>query len=210
VLCGSLPGHFRRTAADFPRHDGYLVPDPQRVAWWKRRVGGGSNGPRIGLSWRGGTSQTRTSLRTLRLQELAPLLRIPGASFVSLQYGPSTADEVAALARDHGMPIVHFPEAIADYDETAALVCALDMVVTVCTSLVHLTGALGQKALVLTPAVAEWRYGIAGDDMPWYPSVRLVRQAPGEPWMEVVERATEDLDRTLRDQVRTGDEERHI
>jgi ADP-heptose:LPS heptosyltransferase len=111
---------------------------------------------------------------------------------VSLQYTDCRA-ELEALRRDHGLAVHHWQAAIDDYDETAALVAALDAVVSVCTAIVHLAGALGRRALVMVPYAAEWRYGATGETMPWYPSVRLLRQrAPGA-WPELVERVTNEL-----------------
>jgi ADP-heptose:LPS heptosyltransferase len=73
------------------------------------------------------------------------------------------------------------PEVLSDPDETAALMTALDIVVTVCSSVVHLGGALGARVVALVPASPEWRYLRAGERMPWYPAVELVRQAcPGD------------------------------
>jgi tetratricopeptide (TPR) repeat protein len=181
VQAGSLPVRFRRSAAAFPDHRGYLRADPARVAHWRERLGATGARLRIGLSWRGGTAQTRSRLRSIPLAELAPLLELPDARFVSLQYG-DVAAEVTGFRRATGIDVLAFPEAIADYDETAALVSALDLVVTVCTSVVHLTGALGRPVWVLVPSVPEWRYCLAGDTLPWYPSARLFRQRPGEGW----------------------------
>ena len=73
---------------------------------------------------------------------------------MSLQY-TDCREELAAFERDHGIPIHHWPEAIDDYDQTAALVCALDLVVSVQTAIVHLGGALGKPVWVMVPAVAR-------------------------------------------------------
>jgi len=119
------------------------------------------------------------------LLELMPVLQVPGVRFVDLQY-TDTVRERAALEQAHGPLLVHWPEAIADYDETAALVSAVDLVVTVCTAVVHLAGALGKPAWVMTPFSPEWRYGIAGETMVWYPSVTLIRQQRYGDWSEVL------------------------
>jgi ADP-heptose:LPS heptosyltransferase len=111
---------------------------------------------------------------------------------VSLQYTDCRA-EIAAAERRHGLSVRHWQEAIDDYDETAALVAALDAVVSVCTAVVHLAGGLGRRALVLVPYAAEWRYGTAGEVMPWYPSVRLLRQAAPGAWTNVLERVKDEL-----------------
>ena len=189
---GSLPGFFRNRLEDFPRHDGYLVADPERAARWKERLDALGAGPKIGLSWRGGTHLTRRSFRSLRLSELLPILRVPGLRFVNLQYG-DCAEDLEALRRDSGIEVAHWPEAIDDYEETAALCMALDLTVSVCTSVIHLNGALGRPVWVMVPAVPEWRYGVSGEAMPWYPAVRLIRQAARGDWSDVFARVAADL-----------------
>jgi tetratricopeptide (TPR) repeat protein len=200
LRAGDLPGFFRTRAEDFPRHDGYLIADPARVARWKERLAALGDGPKIGLSWRGGTRQTRRSLRSLALTDLLPILRIPGLHFVNLQYGECTED-LEALRRETGIEVAHWPEAISDYEETAALCVALDLTVSVCTSVIHLNGALGKPVWVMVPAVPEWRYGEAGDTMPWYPAVRLIRQAATGSWADVFARVARDLEARFSSQV---------
>jgi Flp pilus assembly protein TadD len=189
---GSLPRRFRRSRADFPRHSGYLRPDSARVREWRARLAAEGADAKIGISWRGGTATSRRGLRSLDLEQLAPLLKGVPATWVSLQYTDCRA-EIAAAERRHGLSVRHWQEAIDDYDETAALVAALDAVVSVCTAVVHLAGGLGRRALVLVPYAAEWRYGTAGEVMPWYPSVRLLRQAAPGAWTNVLERVKDEL-----------------
>jgi ADP-heptose:LPS heptosyltransferase len=121
-----------------------------------------------------------------------PILRLPGIHFVNLQY-TDVRDEMRALESRHGVKVHHWQEAIDDYDQTAALVGALDSVLTVCTAIVHLTGALGRPALVMVPFGADWRYGGAGERMIWYPSVRLVRQRRIGEWQEVLDEVSRRL-----------------
>jgi hypothetical protein len=112
---------------------------------------------------------------------------------VSLQYDRDAPEEVAHFAAGAGLRIHHWQEAVDDYDETAALATALDGIVSVCTAVVHLGGALGRPVWVLTPRVPEWRYGSLGESMSWYPSVRLVRQAESGVWAPVVDVVRQDL-----------------
>jgi tetratricopeptide (TPR) repeat protein len=192
VPIGSLPRWFRRSRSAFPRHHGFLRADPARVQEWRNRLAAHGTGPGIGVSWRGGTATSRRALRSLDLEQLAPMLRSVPATWVSLQY-TDCRDEITAVERRHGITVHHWQEAIDDYDQTAALVAALDTVVSVCTAIVHLSGALGRRALVMVPYAAEWRYGAAGEGMPWYPSVRLLRQrAPGD-WADLLERVKDEL-----------------
>lgn len=181
---GSLPRHLRKSVADFPHHAGYLRADRDRVAAWKTRLEALGPGLKVGFSWRGGTHKTRSPLRSVDLEALRPLLQLPGLRFVSLQYTSEAAAEVADANARHGLKIAHWPDAIDDYEETAALVTALDLTVSVCTAVVHLAGALGRPVWVLAPRGAEWRYGYAGCAMPWYPSALIFRQRREGMWAE--------------------------
>lgn len=185
---GDLPTIFRSNRSDFPRHSGYLRADPQRVSYWRSRLATIGSGPVVGISWSGGAPSTRRQLRSIPLDRWQPLIAQSGR-FVSLQYG-NCAGEVEDFAHHTGLRIWHWPDVLADYDETAALVTAVDLVVSVCTAVVHLCGALGKEAWVLTPATPEWRYQSSGESMPWYPSVKLFRQATGQTWDPVMQRVS--------------------
>jgi tetratricopeptide (TPR) repeat protein len=193
VSAGSLACRLRRSPAAFPQHQGFLRADPARVAAWRTRLDALGPGRKIGLSWQGGVGFTGRKRRSLTLEQLLPVLRLPGMQFVSLQY-TEVGDEVRALESRHGVTVHHWQEAIDDYDQTAALVAALDSVLTVCTAIVHLTGALGRPALVMVPFGPDWRYGALNERMIWYPSVQLVRQPRIGEWGEVLS----EMSRRLR------------
>ncbi len=186
VYAGSLPYHLRGSAGDFPAHQGYLRADPERIVHWRTQLAALGAGLKVGISWRGGTVFTHRERRTLSLQALLPVLSVPGVRWVNLQYG-KRADEISEFNRNYGIDVVDWPEAIdGNYDETAALVNALDLVISVCTSIVHLTGALGKSVWVLTALVPEWRYGLDSSSMPWYPAARLFRQTAQGMWDPVI------------------------
>jgi Flp pilus assembly protein TadD len=200
VPAGSVPSLRRRHVSEFPSHGGYLRADPARVAHWRARLEALGPGMTVGVSWTGGVRKTRRGLRSLALAQWRPLFDLPAVHFVSLQYTGEAEREVEALRLEQDIAVHHWPEAIEDYDETAALVCALGLVVSVCTSVVHLAGALNRPAWVLAPYSPEWRYGFTGESMPWYPSVRVLRQRAFGEWQPLVERAAEEL----RSRVSTG------
>jgi len=194
IEMGSLPALLRRSSAEFPQFpQGYLRPDPVRVAYWRERLAGLGPGRKIGISWTGGVRKTRRALRSIALPEWLPILSTPGAQFVSLQYTAEGAVEAAEFAKRYAIRVEHWPEAIEDYDETAALVCALDLVLSVCTSVVHLGGALGRPVWVMAPYSPEWRYGLRGESMPWYSSVRLFRSPAYGQWKPVVKNVADAL-----------------
>lgn len=188
IPAGSLPGLFRNKSEDFPLHQGYLRADPGKVGQWRARLDSLGHGPKIGISWAGGTPRTRRSTRCIPLDFWQPMLKTPDCHFISLQYG-DCGDEIADFKARSGTMVHHWPEAIDDYDSTAALVSALDLVISVTTSVVHLAGALGQTVWVLVPANPEWRYLRSGDSMPWYPSARLFRQSEMGDWKRVLSEA---------------------
>lgn len=176
IAAGSLGRLLRRSAQDFPRHNGYLTVDARKVAAWRERLGARGGTLRAGLSWKGGVQKTGRSRRSIALQELQPLLALPGISWVSLQHEDQPDDA----------PILRFPEVTRDIDDLASLISALDFVVSVCNTNVHVAGALGKEVLVMAPFVPEWRYGLFGERMIWYPSARVFRQQRYGDWNDVL------------------------
>jgi tetratricopeptide (TPR) repeat protein len=195
IFGGDLCGLFRRSEADFKPHAGYLKADPARVDYWRRRLCDDLGpGLKVGVSWRGGSDKTRTRSRSIEPRDWEPILTTPGCRFVNLQYG-NYLPELHAINERFG-PVVHdYPEALADYDETAALVTALDLVTTVCTAIVHLGGALGRPVWVLVPFSPGWRYTVERERMPWYPSTRLFRQKAIGDWSSPCRTLSEELER---------------
>lgn len=179
-----LPLYYRTSLQHFPSQGGFLEPDPDRVFYWENRLKLLGAGRKIGISWRGGTPKTFQARRSTNLLEWEPILRVEGAHFISLQY-TNCESELDQLHTETDFEIHHWQAAIDDYDETAALVSALDLVISVTTSLVHLSGAIGQSTWVLVNTNPQWRYLESGTVMPWYPSVELFRQTDSARWDDV-------------------------
>ena len=186
IAAGSLPALFRPDAASFPTHDGYLRADPARVAHWRTRLDALGPGPKIGLSWRGGLAVSGRWRRSIELHRLAPLLRHQDCNWINLQYDDCGA-EIERARGEPGVSIAHWQDAIDDLDEMAALVSALDLTLSVCNTTVHLGGALGRPVWVMAPFVPDWRYGVDGERMAWYPSVRMFRQRGYGDWTSVID-----------------------
>jgi tetratricopeptide (TPR) repeat protein len=196
VSIGSLGRIYRNRVEDFPATP-YLAPRAAVAEGWAARLGPRPPALRIGLSWRGGAPRTGQGRRSITLDQLRPVLALPGCEFVSLQYG-DPRPEVAAVNQTLARPIRVFdPEEIDDFEQLAGLVESLDVVVSVQTAMVHLCGALGKDCLTLVPQVPEWRYTLEGSTMPWYGSVRLFRQAELGVWDPVISRVAD----VLRDRI---------
>jgi tetratricopeptide (TPR) repeat protein len=183
---GSLGHLYRRSLAEFPERERYLMVNPAAAACWKDSLAGLGTGLKVGISWRGGTPSTNAHRRSTSLALWRPILEQTGVHFVSLQYGDAEREIAAAGMLFPGAITRLASREIDDFDQLAGLVSALDLVVTVQTALVHLCGATGQRCLVMVPYAAEWRYGTKGSSMPWYRSVELFRQEAAGRWREPI------------------------
>src|ERR1700744_1251788 len=148
---------------------------------------------RIGVAWAGGIAQTRADLRSIELDDLSPLLHL-NTEWHSLQYKDNAAQELAKFEEKTGIHVKHYPGHVQceNYAKTASYLKSLDLVITVCTSIVHLAGALGVPCWCLVPSKPAWRYGNSGVSMPWYDSVRLFRQKDGD-WPSLINEVKEAL-----------------
>jgi tetratricopeptide (TPR) repeat protein len=189
---GSLPRYYRKHAGDFPRHTGYFRASPDSIGKWRQRLDSLGEGLKIGISWRGGLPQTRAYLRSIPLADWLPILSMTGVHFISLQY-TECADEIAALSETHDVTVHQWPDALDDMNETAALITSLDRVISVQTTVVHLTGALGRPGWALVPYSPEWRYLSSGTQMPWYPSITLMRQHALRDWSGLIHQLVDEL-----------------
>lgn len=188
VCVSTLASFFRKKDSDFPGKP--FIHTPTRP----RKPGK----LRVGIAWTGGTKLTRKDLRSIKLDALLPILK-QDCEFYSLQYTPESAREVCELEEQHGVHIKHFPNYVEcrDYDVTMNFIASMDIVITVCTAVVHAAGSQGVPCWVLVPSRPAWRYLTKGERMPWYNSVRLFRQ-PGDDWTPVINDISEELDAHIR------------
>jgi len=125
--------------------------------------------------------------------------------FVNLQYGDRRAD-LEAVRRDLGVEILHDEsvDPLKNLDDFAAQTAAMDLVISIDNSTVHMAGALNVPVWVMLPAVPDWRWMLDRSDSPWYPSVRLFRQALAGEWTPVIARVAEELKRGVADRAPTA------
>lgn len=135
---------------------------------------------RIGLAWSCRKDSMFTINRICPFSALTPLFDIPGVRFFSLQLG-ETAEKPAA-----GLPLIDLTGHITDFEDTAALVANLDLIISIDTAVAHLSGAMGRPTWVLLPYVADWRWQLSKNSTPWYPGMRLFRQPDFGDWASVI------------------------
>lgn len=162
----------------------YLKADPDRVAMWKALFKQQGK-PVIGIGWSGGLEHTGARHRIWKLEELLPLFKSVDAVWVSLQYKDASKEIEAFRAKHPEIDLRQYKQATItkDYDDTAGMVDALDLVVTMQSAVLHLAGALGKECWGFVNRHGQWRYGpTTQTTLPWYRSVRLFRHVIGEPW----------------------------
>lgn len=180
----SLPHYCHTTLNNIPGAIPYLAATPRDRARWARHLPPALR--RVGLVWKGNALFENDNDRSIpSLDLLAPLGRVPGVQFVSLQKG---AGEEEALHPPAGLPLLALGGQLRDFADTAAVVSHLDLVISVDTAVAHLAGALGKPCWVLLPNyLTDWRWLSERTDSPWYPEqMRLFRQANVGDWSAVI------------------------
>jgi tetratricopeptide (TPR) repeat protein len=179
----SLPLALGTELDTIPARVPYIVPDAARVEAWRERLE--KNTRRIGLAWAGNPGHPRDRLRSISLEQLAPLLNVEGTVFYSLQFGAG-AEQMKLLPP--GVRLVDLGDELKDFANAAAIVANLDLVISIDSAVAHLAGAVGKPVWILLNKGCDWRWFLGREDSPWYPTARLFRQGtPGE-WQEVVKR----------------------
>ncbi len=203
IHLGSLPGVFRNAPENFPRHHGYLRADLAAKVAWQQRLQALGPGLKVGISWRGGAAPEERRKRTIELARWGPVLRAEGVYPVSVQYGDIT-EEIASCRQEFGLELCSFADIdpLIDIDGFAALIAALDLVVSVDNSTAHLAGGLGVPTWNLLPAGADWRWMFHRDDSPWFPAMQLMRQQTLGDWDAVLRRVGRNLRDSAADRIR--------
>jgi tetratricopeptide (TPR) repeat protein/glycosyltransferase involved in cell wall biosynthesis len=184
VPLASLPYLFGTRLDTIPASAQYLRADPDLVADWSEKLPV-RRGMRVGIVWGGNPDFKNDRRRSITLDLLAPLARVPGVQLIALQKGSPAAQ---AATPPEGMSLANLGPMLTDFADTAAVLEQLDLVITVDTSVAHLAGALGRPVWILLHSAPDWRWLRYREDSPWYPSVRLFRQHQLGDWRGVIER----------------------
>jgi tetratricopeptide (TPR) repeat protein len=172
--------------ADLPGPIPYLRALPNLAEGWRAKLAGDRKF-RVGLAWGANPLRTHQRGRIPPADDYRVLAAVPGVAFYNLQPGFSK-DDIAHFP----VPLIDLASGIEDFADTAALVDNLDLVISVDTSVAHLSGAMGKPTWVLHPGIPDWRWEIAGKESPWYPTVRLFRRR-NRAWTQTLADVSEAL-----------------
>jgi len=197
----SVPGIVGTDLESIPADTPYLKATPARIAHWRDRLGQ-HKAFRVGLVWAGEPRKDQPEvalidrMRSLHFNQLRPLLEVPGIEFHSVQVG----HDAAAQLTDAPQVINHAAD-LFDFQETAALVEQLDLVICADTSTAHLAGAIGKSVWLLNRYNTCWRWLRDRQDSPWYPGMRLFRQPALGDWDSVISSVKAALEAEAREWV---------
>ena len=188
----SLPRLADTRLDTIPTEIPYARADPALTAVWAERLAAllPRGARRIGIVWAGRPTHHNDRNRSTALSMFRALTEIPGIAFVSLQKGPSQAQIGGYWGH---APLINLGPEIRDFGDTMAVLECLERVISVDTSVAHLTGAMGKAAWVLLPYAPDWRWLLDRSDSPWYPALRLFRQGPDRRWEPVIEAVAQAL-----------------
>jgi hypothetical protein len=177
----SLPRLLGTTLGSVPSQVPYLAAPAEHASKWRARLR--DDRLNVGLVWESGTGMENAWQKSLMLDALLPLARVPGVAFYGLRAN-ERAGESAEQCPAFGL--VDYGDELQDFSDTAGLMAGLDLVISVDTVFAHLAAALGRPTWMLLPSAADWRWGEPGGQSPWYPSARLFRQPREGDWEAVV------------------------
>ncbi len=189
----SVAWRYGTTLESIPANIPYLKPHPQTVKAWQSSLRQDSSF-KVGIVWAGSPSHANDCNRSITLDEFAPLFEIPGITLYSLQKDlPASQVQTSIL----GNRLVDLSKKLIDFDETAAVLQHLDLVICVDTAIAHLAGALGSNVWTLLPFRPDWRWLLERSDTPWYPTMRLFRQPSLGNWRDVMQQVKSSLEKLL-------------
>lgn len=203
----SLPYLFGTRLDSIPGKMPYLAVPNELITHWAERLTGQKDTTafvgaalaaneqtviKVGLTWAGSRILRDDARRSIPLYQFAPLLKISNVQIINLQKGDKSK-QLAQL----GWNIPDWMNECQDFMDTAALLANLDLVISVDTAVAHLAGAMGKQVWLLNRYESEWRWGLEGENSPWYPTMRIFRQAEPLEWGAVICRVAEELGRRV-------------
>ncbi len=193
IAVGSLPMYTRTCLEDFPQQGHYLIADQERVKYWKERLKGLAPGPRVGIAWRGGLSTAERDLHYPDFKkDLATILKVPGVQFINMMYD-ECSEELEWARTELGVDIHHFSDLdqFNDMEGVAALLSALDLMISVPIAVSEMAGALAVPTwyMIFTHHVNT----LGTDHLPWFPHTRCFFKDRTKEWGPVIEKLAQEL-----------------
>ena len=191
---GELAKFLRPTTESFPIPKPYLIPNTKNIKKWKQHYQSLGNGLKIGISWKGGLQTLTNTTRSIDIEKWITLLKQANCHFINLQYNDPT--EEIKLLKQHNITLNDSDDSLPliDIDDFSAQIAALDLVISVDNSTVHIAGAVGTPTWLLTPYTADWRWGIDRQSSLWYSCITLFHQRISDNWspvfIEIIDRLT--------------------
>jgi len=188
----SLPRIFSTSLENIPTHVPYLSPSLEKMAAWRARLAGDSNF-KVGICWAG--RKKPDPRRSIPPHLLNILNNFENISWYSLQVDET--DENLS-GKEAGMTdLIDLTGDIHDFEDTAALILSLDLVITIDSAVAHLAGSLAAPTWLLLPFVPDWRWLLRRTGSPWYPTIRIFRQPKPGDWLYVLKDITANLHEIL-------------
>ena len=178
----SLPLAFGTELSTIPADIPYLRAAPARRAAWAARLGKRTR-LRVGVAWSGAPEHPEDAIRSIPAALFLPPLVAADVELHAIQK-EIRENDAAAVAATTSLTV--HADRLTDFAETAALISELDLVISADTSVAHLAGALGVPTWILVQFSADFRWMRKRTDSPWYPTVRLFRQAERNAWPPVI------------------------
>ncbi len=177
-----LPGVFNLTFDTLGMSAPYITPTAERCAHWQQELAP-YTGLKIGLVWAGSLATLNGRPRSCPFQHYLPLLDTPNTHFFGLQYGPYAAECHSTQCAAFTNLEAH----LTDFNEAAAIIANMDLIITIDTSIAHLAGAMGRPVWTMLPYATDWRWFTDANQSPWYPTMRLFRQPAPRDWPSVIQ-----------------------
>jgi tetratricopeptide (TPR) repeat protein len=189
----SLPLYCNTTLETIPATVPYLYANPNQVQQISAELSH-IKALKVGICWKGNPKHKNDLNRTPGIMRFERLFTLPKVRFFTLQ--PGTREEFMAAAKTAGADMGHEIDETT-FEDSAALIANLDLIISCDTSTCHLAGALGKPVWVVLPFEADWRWLRNREDSPWYPNTRLFRQTKAGHWTEVFERVESQLKKLI-------------